>query len=620
MVRHAVTLAGPGTGKTTDLISRTASLITEKEVDPQRILVLTFTRAAAAELKERLVEDDDIGETRLPLAVTLHSFSLMVLTSDAYRARLPMPLNILDSWEQKYFLVPALASHCNYTGPQRHKVVADKLREYEAGWNSLKYDHEDWIQDHDPFFHQQLEFLRSTYGYTLLGELPYKLRCYLRADPEALASYQYTHVLVDEYQDLNPCDQDIISHLASQGAEINAYGDDDQSIYSFREAAPAGILNFTDKYPASVKNVLDTCYRCPEPILNIAQSMILKTPVPREPKSIHAERSEPAYVKCLAFSVGGEEVAGITKIVHWLHEDRNVLWKDILVLVPSKRLGNLAATALGREDVPIDNWLKDRNPLDLDPIRRLYAVLRLLANPADSLAMWTWLRLHKGFGEASIQRLEELAMENGSTFGHVVDLIRQGSETISKRIDNLVASALDALQNAKEEWAAIEPVEWKDKVLDLVPGENREWAVPNLTALFDELEAETISIESIIGRLQTPDIKPPNTPIEDKVRLMTMHKAKGLKATAVIIPFMEDEVVFQWTNSVAEREEKRRLVYVSLTRATHYLFVSHSRRRDDTSAYTTDGRRATRRRLVFLDDAGLISENGSTWIRENCAR
>jgi DNA helicase-2/ATP-dependent DNA helicase PcrA len=582
-------------------------------------LVVTFTRAAAAELVEKLGKDPVISGGKLPLAMTLHSFSMRILMSDAYRARIPLPLRVLDDWEQDHMLYPTLARLCNFTNKDRNKIAAGKIEIYEAGWQSLDADHEDWSKSLDPLFHKSLESLRTVFGFTLIGELPYKLREYLKSDLGVVSRLRLSYILVDEFQDLNPCDQDIIRLLTAEGAHLSVFGDDDQSIYSFRQAAPRGILHFKDHYPSAEKIILEVCYRCPQPIVSLAREVIEGTTMVREEKNVRANKNGPCEIKCLAFDEGGEEVSGVLKIAQWFHERATIDWKDILILVPTKKFGNYLAKALEREAIPVDNWLKERDILQSPEMRRLFSILRIYLDHQDALALWTYFSLSRGFGDAVLLSLVDMAVEHNCSFSDMIEQVRDGSFSVEAGIRRKVTRILEALEGD-----VAQVTDWFTdyerligSLVERASPENKEWIESSLRALFNRTDDEGLSPTTVVQRMQTAKLSPAIEPEIDKVRLMTMHKAKGLSAKCVFIPFLEDENLIVEGLSAAQIEEKRRLLYVSLTRSKHYLILSYSLTRQDYTQYTHSGKKAPRRRrLKFFDGTSLKWYKGGDFVRK----
>ncbi|MFI5092024.1 MAG: UvrD-helicase domain-containing protein [Candidatus Acidiferrales bacterium] len=194
---HARVLAGPGTGKSATLVALVDRLL---EANPAlRLKLLTFTRAATAELAKKVSEHPAAAAER---PSTIHSFSISVLLRNPGTGDFPQPLRIADTWEDEEIVRPTLA--------RRVGVRVDKLKELiwemAAGWESLRAQESPRVDPaHRARFNGAWGEHRHVYGYTLLAELPYALLQALQHHPD-LEGAEYNLLVVDEYQDLNACD------------------------------------------------------------------------------------------------------------------------------------------------------------------------------------------------------------------------------------------------------------------------------------------------------------------------------------------------------------------------------------------------------------------------------
>lgn len=237
--RHARVLAGPGTGKSTTMVALLARLLEEN--DTLRVRMLTFTRAATAELAEKIASHSEQAEC----PSTIHSFAISVLLRNPGTGGFPEPLRILDTWELKNVVRTTLAERVGV----QVRVLDKLIQEMASNWASLRNEKDEKLSDADRTrFRGAWTEHRRALGYTLLHELPYAL---LRAlqNHDDLEGINYDLLLVDEYQDLNSCDLDVLRLLSEKGGcAVIGTGDDDQSIYSWRKAAPEGIRRFLGDY------------------------------------------------------------------------------------------------------------------------------------------------------------------------------------------------------------------------------------------------------------------------------------------------------------------------------------------------------------------------------------
>ena len=284
---HARLLAGPGTGKTKTLTRRVLSLILQHNIDPESILLLTFTRLAAAQLKDEIKKVLEPSGKIIPQVSTLHSFALRQILYNSSRIdTLPRPIRIADDWEERHIIQEDLKKVLNLKEINYFQKFINQL---STDWETLRIDEIGWEQQFpDPAFLGAWRSHKDQYGETLRAELVYQLKRQLNQSRDFQLDKEYKHILIDEYQDLNACDLAIVNELAERGAELFVAGDDDQSIYGFRFATPAGIKNFEQIYKDSKKLALEVCFRCDKNILHSAEFVAsldpTRLPKPTRPK------------------------------------------------------------------------------------------------------------------------------------------------------------------------------------------------------------------------------------------------------------------------------------------------------------------------------------------------
>ena len=264
-----ILIAGPGTGKTFVLVRRLEYLVEELGISPRSIVALTFTRAAAGEMRHRL--EQRLDSAVRPRVSTLHSYALRELVAHG-SAAIKRPVRVVDDWEQRWIVEEELARLLDRSVPSIQKT----LQLLGADWDSLDADGDGWEQGFaDPEFLTAWRRHREIYGYTLRSELVYQLLQMYRTNPSLQPAHPAEVYLVDEYQDLNLCDLTAIRFLVQRsGADIYAAGDDDQSIYSFRHAHPKGIRDFVNDYPDARDLRLEECMRCGEDVVAISDWLI----------------------------------------------------------------------------------------------------------------------------------------------------------------------------------------------------------------------------------------------------------------------------------------------------------------------------------------------------------
>src|SRR5574341_29154 len=445
--QHARLLAGPGTGKTLTLTRRVSYLVEEQGVSPDGILALTFTRAAAHELRQRI--ESELGADQLPRVSTLHSFALRQLLRNAARITLlPQPLRIADDWEERHIILEDLK---RLLGLQRVDEARDLLNELSADWQSLTADEADWERRFpNPQFLGAWREHRAIYGYVLRAELVYQLKRALEQDPHFAVDGPPTHLLVDEYQDLNRCDLAVAKAIADRGVEVYCAGDDDQSIYGFRKARPEGIRRFLGDYQPSKPLALEICKRCDPAILDLAL-FVARQDHRRLEKPLHAEDGRTGgEVAVLRFANQDEEATSVAKICMCLVQQEGLKPDDILILLRSDRNGAFSSVlndALAREDLATSVATAESDPLDEAPGRQVLALIRLLVSADDHLAWRALLELRQnGLGDQAIAALYQLATSEGMSFAGAVKAVAADTSLIQRHGTRLKAEYESILQ------------------------------------------------------------------------------------------------------------------------------------------------------------------------------
>lgn len=614
--KHARLLAGPGTGKTLCLARRALYLIKEVEIPASQIVALTFTRAAAAELRERLRQELGVGEL-LPRVSTLHSFSLSTILQHPARTRLPQPIRIADDYEERFIIQEELKWILELSDISEVKDLIDWM---SADWETLT---EDW-QERSPnpdFIGAWIEH-REIYGYTLRAELVYQLKLAL---DEGYIEFEHpcSHLLVDEYQDLNACDLEVIRHIANSGAELYGAGDDDQSIYGFRHANPEGIRRFTKDYVPSEPLDLEICKRCDRRILDYAL-YVARQDTRRLKKPIRPEDyAEEGEVRLLRFTNQNQEARVIAKICDWLINGKDIEPSEILILVRTdkhQRFSKPIREALRAQNIAAGTAANPLEPLESNDFpqgRELLCFLRLKVNYKDQLAWRTILDIRKnGVGEGTFQKIYDIARDKGEDFFTALQNVRRRPTLVGRtgRALRIDCSAIDEILNEfdEDDFETLEDFIEEYAELIIKDEEVRDEVVSVFTRVLDTVEVENLQqllrdINVALGFAEQERDK-------EAVSILTMHQAKGLSADAVFIIAAEDEYMPGRDEGEAI-DDARRLLYVSLTRARHYLYITHCKERIGQQRFSGRTSGSPHRELSrFLRGGPVRSESGLKYL------
>lgn len=610
---HARVLAGPGTGK-----SATAVALAERLSDDEptrRLRFLTFTRAATSELAQKLLDAPGVLTER---PSTVHSFSIAALLRNPGSAPFPQPLRMPDDWEQKNLVEPELA---RLAGVTRRRIRREFLPEMAAMWESLVPEEDPAITAEERArFQGAFQEHRWTYGYTLLAELPDLLRRALEEHDE-LAGLDYAALIIDEYQDLNACDLRVFRLLADRGVSIIGIGDDDQSIYSFRKAAPEGIRRFCEEFDTDCDYPLTVCHRSPQRVVEWSQRVIAADPhrLPRPALDLPDEAPE-GEVALLRFADGDAEATGVASLIHFLHTERGVPLSEILVLTRTdhnqcfSRPIREELEAYGHESSDPDAIAA----LLADPDnRRLIAHLRLLSNRTDSLAWATLLHLCHGVGQRFFEFIYEAARTSGRTFGEAFleaadddfDEGPQGSSDRALVLHAEVTGRLEACvvpsQEDVESWTGWTERQVQDELLPVLTDELRE-----LLSGVEDLVDEQQELGRFVSQL-APLGKDIAQAESGGVRFMSMASSKGLTVQATIVVGVEQDLI---PRRGAELQEERRLLYVAMTRPREGLYMTYARRRFGPQQRVNEGGAGLRNPTILIQDAGVAPQSGNDYL------
>ena len=273
-------IAGPGTGKSKVIEQRVAYLLNQG-VGPKNIFVISYTRASANDLRRRIYEycqnHNNVKNIEDIHVSTLHSLSLKILKSSGKLNRFPIDPLVLDEWEVENIFDLEFSQLKEYD--KRRAIEIRKHHESIWETNSELVPKENIIskkeiEDFD-IFHKTRATL---YAAVLPGEIIRSCVKEIKKShlKDILSRLTITHLIIDEFQDLNPMDLKFVDLIIKSDIEVFVAGDDDQSIYGFRHASPLGIQDFDKKYPFAKTHFLSHCFRCPPFILDCAANLIKK--------------------------------------------------------------------------------------------------------------------------------------------------------------------------------------------------------------------------------------------------------------------------------------------------------------------------------------------------------
>ena len=279
-------IAGPGSGKSRTILMRLQYLVSQG-VPPDSIYVISFTRASASDLRARVIDEFNranlahAGSQIAANVTTMHSLALKLLASANLLAGMyPASPVVLDQWQQLNIFDAEFSAIAQVTPKRAREVRAA----YDAHWQTLTALNilggaVPPTQAEQNAFTSYYPTAKSLYSCLLPGEVVRS--CVDEISQGSITSNHLPgilHLVVDEYQDLNNCDQQFVDQISGFGANVFIAGDDDQSVYSFRHAAPNGIINYLSNHSNVATHNLQHCFRCTTSVLSAAQSLIQHNP------------------------------------------------------------------------------------------------------------------------------------------------------------------------------------------------------------------------------------------------------------------------------------------------------------------------------------------------------
>lgn len=566
-------LAGPGSGKTAVITRRTANLIEEYKVNPANILVITFTRAAAAEMKQRFLQMTGQEKTNVTFG-TFHAIFFMVLKY-AYHFE---NRNIVTE-EQRYQFMREILSRQNLEYQDEGELILDLLSEIGIVKNeripleSFYSSHcgEEIFRDIYKEYDKRLRANRLidfddmlTYTWELFSE---------RKDILLAWQKKYRYILIDEFQDINPIQWDIMKMMAEREKNLFIVGDDDQSIYRFRGSRPEIMLGFTKDYPDAQKVTLSINYRCTKSIVDAAGRLILHNKK-RYPKEIQAAKTEDTPICFELFEDQQRENSFIVENIRKAHEN-GVPYSDMAVLFRTNTQPRLFMERLMTYNIPFCTKDKIPNLYDHWIARDFFTYIRLAQGSdkrADFLSVMNKPNRYIGrdslygpeieFGEWMkmydekpwiAERIEKMWYDvkqlNRMSPYAAINYIRRGIG-----YDDYIAEYADYRNLNKEEL-----YETADEILTAAKG-------------YRTLEEWFTHIDEYRAELKKQAAKQNKS--ADAVTLSTLHSSKGLEFKQVYLLDVNEGIMpYRKAVMEADIEEERRLFYVGMTRAKEKLMV-----------------------------------------------
>ncbi len=582
-------IAGAGTGKTTTLVHRVAYLV-ECGINPQSILLLTFTRKASQEMLRRASVLLD-GRCDNVSGGTFHSFANSLLRKYAPLIGFGNAFTILDQGdsedvinllrtqflgkdaEKKRFprknTLNTIMSKSVNTLNSINKILeaeyphyleyANSIEQLKERYDGYKVKHN--LMDYDDLLLHLVALLKGNVGIR-----------------DAL-SKQYEYVMVDEYQDTNKLQSEIVKLLCSQHSNIMVVGDDSQSIYSFRGANFRNIMDFPKDFPGAKVITIEENYRSTQPILSLTNQIITNA-VEKYPKNLFTQKQDlGASPQVVAAHSENYQSQYVTQKILELRED-GVSLNDIAVLFRNGYMSFDLEIELTKANVPFVKY-GGMKFIEAAHVKDIISHLRVLENPKDAVSWHRILLLLDGVGPKAAQT--------------IIDDVVAGNLNIKNFTPEYFAKVRSG-ESAKELFQALFSIQSEDiSVHDKVEAILKYYK-PILKKQYDDHQKRQKDIEvfqniaeryrSLGSFLSDMALEPPNesqVDIEEEgsedefLTLSTIHSAKGLEWHTVFVIYALDGMFPSSRAAASEQdmEEERRLMYVACTRAKVNLIITY---------------------------------------------
>ena len=566
-------LAGPGSGKTLVITYRVKWLIENAGVHPSNILVITFTRAAAEEMKKRFFMFDGMANTPVTFG-TFHSIFFMILR---YAYRYTAANIIREDVKRRY--IKEMTENMELEIEDENEFLSGIINEisYIKGeMMSLSYYHSNNCSDE--LFAQIYEgYEKRLREENLIDFDDMLVFCYEllkeREDIRTLWQNKFQHILIDEFQDINKVQYEIIRMLAGKGDHLFIVGDDDQSIYRFRGARPEIMLGFEKDYPEAKKVILNTNYRCSEEIVEGAEHLISHN-TKRFPKNMQAARGSKIPITFRNLKDAGEECTDILKGIRFYYK-KGIPLEDMAVIFRTNTQPRLLVGRLMEYNIPFQMRDVIPNIFDHWIARNILTYIKLaMGNRDRKLFLQVMNRPKRYISRSMITEPQvDLKKLKQQTFG---------KKWLYEKIDKLEMdlyllrkmepyAAIQYIRNGigyedyMNEYAQFRRMNPDDleEVLNQIQESAKEYHSFEEWFAYIESYGEELRKQMEAGRQQ-----------KSGVTLTTMHSSKGLEYEVVFVMDI-NEGVTPHTKAVkeADLEEERRLFYVAVTRAKTYLFL-----------------------------------------------
>lgn len=575
-------LAGPGSGKTLTIAKRIEYLITRYKVRPEEILVITFTKYAAREMKERFRQV--MGTAGMPVTFgTFHGIYYGILKW-AYRLD---QSNLLTD-EEKYALIRQEALKLEWEELAQAEDERDYLKELAAEIGNIKNNCYD-IEAYESVRYGEQRFRRLYHSYEgekkRLRKIDFEdmlvmCRSLFLKRPDILGRWQekFRYILVDEFQDVNQTQYDVVRMLAAPRNNLFVVGDDDQSVYGFRGAKPGIMMEFAKDYPEAKKVLLDVNYRSAAHIVEGALRVIAHNEE-RYDKKIRAKKDKGETIHVQEVRDPMEEGRYVFGQIRE-YQKAGISYKEMAVLYRTAIDARALSEVLSERQVPFVMKEKITSLYDHFIGMDIMSYLHLSQGHYERKYFLRVANRPKRYISRDSMREGKVSYESLRNFycdkDWMMDRIDQWEWDMKMLKNQAPYAAIQYIRKGigydefLREYAAGKGISEEDllTVLEEIQQNSREYQTIEEWFVHVENYKEMLEKQKAKGGREAAD--------GDGVMLMTMHGAKGLEYEVVfVIEGNEGSTPYKKAKTKEALEEERRLFYVAMTRAKSKLIISY---------------------------------------------
>ncbi len=605
-------IAGAGSGKTRTLTHRVAYLIQEKNINPKKILAITFTNKAAKEMKIKII-DILSNSHQIPTVGTFHSVCVKILRQDIKKMNYNSSFNIYDDQDQLVLVKKIMKELTVNTEQFKPRSILSSISKAK---NELMKPQK-FIQQANGYWEEMVGKIYISYQEKLQAQnaldfddiLMFTVKLF-QTYPEILAKYQnlFQYIMIDEYQDTNYAQYLLVKMLAQKNQNLCVVGDDWQGIYSWRGANIQNILDFEKDYPQAKIIKLEQNYRSTQNILDAGYGIISKN-IQRKDKKIWTENKGGELITFYEAKNEQDEAEFIIKQIHHLKSKHQFKLNDFVILYRTNAQSRIIEEAMLRNSLPY-RIIGGTKFYQRKEIKDIIAYLRLVQNFNDEISLERIINEpRRGIGKVTLtkwialaQQKKENLIKTGLKLTTLVSDSTKKSSLSNQPLPKFQSSRSEAIVKFCDFIQQMAKIKDKLSLTDFIQkiyhqsgyekylldgteeGQMRHENVQELLTVaqkysnYSPAEGLTLFLEEVALIADTDNIDQSSK----AVHLMTLHSAKGLEFKVVFIIGME-EGIFPHSRSLLnanELEEERRLMYVGVTRAKLKVFLIFTNERN----------------------------------------